>query len=227
VKVRMPLPTLTILHRQERILNELKPLEEYIREELNVKQVRYSTAEDAKVTLSAKPNPQLLGPRFGKAFSTVSKHLTHLTLEQMLTLEAGEPLTVAGETFQPNEIHILRQARDGAPDVRSDRFISIEFPCVLDDDLITEGLAREIVHVIQQMRRQAGYQVEDRIGVIYEADPHLAAAIDRHSAYIQRETLALSLQRGQPAGDRVETLDIDGVALTLGVRRDGARMETD
>jgi isoleucyl-tRNA synthetase len=221
VKVRMPLSILTILHRQERILDELKPLEGYIREELNVKQVRYSTAEDTKVTLSAKPNPQLLGPRFGKAFSTVSKHVANLTLEQMLTLEAGESLTFAGETFQPNEIHILRQARDGAPDVRSDRFISIEFPCILDDDLITEGLAREIVHVIQQMRRNAGYQVEDRIVVIYEAEPHLAAAIDRHTAYIQKETLARSLQRGQPIGDRVETLDIDGAALTLGVRRDG------
>jgi isoleucyl-tRNA synthetase len=82
-------------------------------------------------------------------------------------------------------------------------------------------LAREIVHVIQQMRRNAGYQVEDRIVVIYEAEPHLAAAIDQHTAYIQKETLARSLQRGQPIGDRVETLDIDGAALTLGVRRDG------
>ncbi|MBI3301229.1 MAG: isoleucine--tRNA ligase [Deltaproteobacteria bacterium] len=220
VKVRMPLPALTILHRQERILDGLKPLEVYIREELNVKEVRYSTAEDAKVALSAKPNPQLLGPRFGKGFGAVSKQIVNLTLEQMLTLEVGETLTLNGEAFRPEEVQILRQARDGAPDVRSDRFISIEFPCVLDEELIAEGLAREVVHSIQQMRKDAGYRVEDRIEVTYEAEPRLALAIDRHLSYIQEETLARSLRRAQPVGDRVDTIDIDGDAITLGVRRD-------
>ncbi len=222
VKVRMPLPVLTILHRQHWILDELKPLEAYIREELNVKEICYSTAEDTKVVLSAKPNPQLLGPRFGKAFGAVSKQIVSLTVEQMLTLEAGESLTLDGEVFRPEEIHIVRQARDGAPDVRSDRFISIEFPCVLDEQLIAEGLAREVVHCIQQMRKDAGYQVEDRIDVTYEAAPRLAAAIDCHRAYIQQETLARSLRRAQPLGDRVDTLDIEGDAMTVGVRRAAA-----
>lgn len=222
VKVRMPLPTLTILHRQERILAELRPLEAYIREELNVKEVRYSTAEDTKVALSAKPTPQLLGPRFGKAFGKVSKQIAGLAQEQMLTLEAGETLSLDGEVFRPEEVQILRQARDGAPDVRSDRFISIEFPCVLDEALIAEGLAREVVHCIQQMRKDASYQVEDRIVVTYEAEPPLATAIDRHSAYIQQETLARALQRARPVGDRVDTVAIDGSTITLGVQRDAA-----
>jgi isoleucyl-tRNA synthetase len=219
VKVRMPLRTLTIFHRQQRILDELVPLEGYIREELNVKEVCYSTAEDEKVILSAKPNAKLLGPRFGKQFGAVAKKIATLTLEQMLTLEAGETLLLDGEAFRPEEVQVLRQARDAAPDVRSDRFISIELPCDLDQELIAEGLAREIIHAIQQLRKEAGYRVEDRIAITYETDGRLGAAIDQHAQYIQEETLARSLRRSQPAGDRIETVKIDGESITFGVRR--------
>ncbi|MBM4255488.1 MAG: isoleucine--tRNA ligase [Deltaproteobacteria bacterium] len=221
VKVRMPLPQLTILHRQQWVLDEIKPLETYIREELNVKEVVYSTAEEAKVALSAKANPQLLGPRFGKNFGTIGKKITNLSLDQMLASEEGKSITLDAESFQPNEIQILRQARDGAPDVRSDRFISIEFPCTLTDELIAEGLAREVVHLIQQMRKDAGYQVEDRIAVTYTTESALASAIERHQAYIQQETLARSLRPVQAQGDRVDTVDIEGMKLTLGVQREG------
>jgi isoleucyl-tRNA synthetase len=220
VKVRMPLRALTILHRRQRILDEIKPLEMYIREELNIKEVRYSTAEGEKVSLSAKPNAKLLGPRFGKKFGAVSKQIVALSPEQMLTLEAGETLTLDGEVFQSEEVQILRQARDGTPDVRSDRFISIEFPCELDEELIAEGLAREIVHAVQQMRKDAGYRVEDRIAITYETDGRLSAVIDQHTSYIQDETLARSIRRDQPTGDRVETVEIDNAAITFGVQRE-------
>jgi isoleucyl-tRNA synthetase len=89
----------------------------------------------------------------------------------------------------------------------------------LNDELIAEGLAREIVHQIQQMRKDAGYQVEDRIAVTYQAAPQLASAIDHHLTYIQQETLARSLEQAPPTGDRVETADIEGASITLGVRR--------
>lgn len=220
VKVRMPLHALTILHRQQSILDEIKPLETYIREELNVKEVRYSTAEGEKVALSAKPNAKLLGPRFGKKFSAVSKQISALSSEQMLMLEAGETLALDGETFQSEEVQILRQARDGAPDVRSDRFISIEFPCALDEELIAEGLAREIVHAVQQMRKEAGYRVEDRVVITYETDERLSAVITKHASYIQEETLARTIRRDHPAGDLIETVKIDETTIILGVQRE-------
>lgn len=220
VKVRMPLHTLTILHRKQSILNEIQPLETYIREELNVKEVRYSTAEGEKVSLSAKPNAKLLGPRFGKKFGAVGKQISALSSEQMLLLEAGEPLALAGDIFQSEEVQILRQARDGAPDVRSDRFISIEFPCALDEELIAEGLAREIVHAVQQMRKEAGYRVEDRVVITYETDERLSAVVTKHASYIQEETLARAIRRDHPSGDLIETVKIDETTIILGVQRE-------
>ena len=229
VKVRIPLQTLTILHRQQPILDELRPLAGYIREELNVKEIVYSTAEDEKITLSAKPNAQLLGPRFGKTFGQVRKRIADLAADQMLAIEAGDSIQLDGETFQPNEIQILRAAREGAQDgqnghdiqdVRSDRFISIDFPCELNDALIAEGLAREVVHHIQQLRKEAGYHVEDRIAVTYEADGRLLDAIAQHKTYIQQETLARVLDQTQPSGDKVDSVKIDGAALTVGVQRE-------
>ncbi|NOT53649.1 MAG: isoleucine--tRNA ligase [Deltaproteobacteria bacterium] len=220
VKVRMPLSQITILHRQQWVLDKIQPLEAYIQEELNVKTVAYSTSEETKVALSAKPNPQLLGPRFGKGFGAVGKKIAAMSHAQMLTLEAGESLTLDGDVFQPNEVQILRQARDGAPDVRSDRFISIELSCELNEELIAEGLAREVVHHIQQLRKDAGYQVEDRIAVTYDATAQLAVAIDRHRSYIQQETLARSLHLTTPGGDKVESVTIEGMPLTVGVQRE-------
>ncbi len=222
IKVRIPLQTLTILHRQQGVLDELRPLEGYMQEELNVKEIRYSTAEAEKVTLSAKPNAQLLGPRFGKAFGQIRKQITDLAIDQMLILEAGDSIQLNGDAFQPEEIQILRHAREGLPDIRSDRFISIDFPCELNDDLIAEGLAREVVHCIQQLRKEAGYQVEDRIAVSYEADGRLHDAITQHKTYIQQETLAHALVHCQPSGDQVQSVEIDGANLTVGVQRESA-----
>ena len=222
VKVRIPLQTLTILHRQQPILDELRPLEGYMQEELNVKEIVYSTAEDEKIALTAQPNAPLLGPRFGKAFGQVRKQVAALAIDQMLRLEAGEPIHINGETFQSEEILILRHAREGIPDVRSDRFISIDFPCELNDDLIAEGLAREVVHHIQQLRKEAGYHVEDRIAVTYEAESRLRDAITQHKTYIQQETLARTLVQSQPAGDTVHSVKIDGADLMVGVQRASA-----
>ena len=220
VKVRMPLRTLSILHRRQAVLDKITPLEGYLREELNVKEVCYSTAEGEKVQLSAKPNAKLLGPRFGKKFGVVSKQIATLAPGQMLKLEAGEAILLDGETFSSAEVQILRQAHDNAPDVRSDRFISVELLCELDEELIAEGCAREIVHALQQMRKEAGYRVEDRITVTYMTEGPLAAVVDRHAHYIQDETLARSLQRQQPVGDRIESVEIEGSAITFGVQRE-------
>ena len=219
VKVRIPLDALTILHRRRAVLDELRPLEGYVREELNVKHVAYSTAEDEKVALSATPNAPVLGPRFGKAFGAIRRQIAGLSVEQMLAIESGEQIRLGEHTFAPDEIRIQRHAREGMPDVRSDRFISIDFPCEVNDALLAEGLARDVVHHIQQLRKEAGYHVEDRIAVTYAADSSVAAAIAQHRTYIRQETLARDLVEAEPAGDAVRNLTIDGAALSVGVRR--------
>ena len=91
----------------------------------------------------------------------------------------------------------------------------------LTPDLKAEGTAREIVHVVQNMRRSAGFDIEDRIEIyVGGADDAIAAVLDAHGAYIGQETLAESLSRtSAPAGAHVEQQAIDGVTLTLGVTR--------
>ena len=78
------------------------------------------------------------------------------------------------------------------------------------------------MHYIQQLRKEAGYQVEDRIAVSYEADGRLRDAITQHQTYIQQETLARALVYRQPSGDQVQSVEIDGANLTVGVRRESA-----
>lgn len=220
VKVRIPLQVLTIVHRQEPVLSELRPLAGYIQEELNVKEVAYSIEEDERVTLRAKPNAPLLGPRFGKRFGQIRKRLDEITVDQMLAVEAGEALDIDGEVFEPEEIQVIREAREGLQDVRSDRFISIDFPCELNEALIAEGLAREVVHHVQQLRKEAGYNVEDRINVTYEAEGRLVNAIDFHKGYIQRETLATVFESSPPHGEKIGSVQVEGERVKFGVTRE-------
>lgn len=123
-------------------------------------------------------------------------------------------------TIHPEEVFIIRQARDGFHSVRSDRFISIEMDFELDEELIVEGLAREFVHAIQQIRKEARFRVEQRIEIehdIPDGQP-LRAAINLHGDYIQQETLANSLQFNlTPKGDYVKHVEIDGQSFTLGI----------
>lgn len=95
---------------------------------------------------------------------------------------------------------------------------------VITPALKAEGLAREVVRTLQQMRKEAGFEVSDRIHTTYQtADAGLAAAIQQHADAIGQETLSLRLDAAEPAaGAYVATADLDGAGVTLGVRRAGA-----
>ena len=192
VKIKYPLAQLRIIHREQALLDEIKLLEDYIRAELNVKSVDYSTDEQSYIHLYAKPNAPMLGKRLGKAFKTFQIAIEALdseTLDQFQTI--GE-VTIKNETFTLNDILIYRGAREGTNAI-SDRFVTIDMSCELNDELIQEGLAREVINRIQRSRKDAALAVSDRIILSMQASPPLKSAIVAHREYIKRETLALSL----------------------------------
>ncbi|MGE0622324.1 MAG: isoleucine--tRNA ligase [Pseudomonadales bacterium] len=190
VGLRTPLRCLTIIHRDPEILDGLARLEDYVKSELNVLDVRYEADESAYISLVAKPNFPVLGKRLGKRMKEFQAAFGRLGAEEIALLQDTGTIDVGGETFSTEEIQVLQQARPGTHTV-SNRFISVDLDTDLDESLIRGGYAREIVNRIQQRRKELGLNVADRIELRYEGDPELLAAVAEHREYIVQSTLTV------------------------------------
>ena len=216
IKVKTPLASLTVIHKDQTLLDEIKKLEGYITSELNVKAVNYSTEEDKFIKLYAKPNLPVLGKRLGKRMGQFMKLIKGITGEQLLELEDKGEIILGDEKFEPNDFLIFREAKEGTHAV-SNRFISIDVDTNLTDELIEEGMAREVVNRIQRTRKDSGLNVEDRINLNIKASDKLEAAIKKHESYVTGETLCSKLSF-EESGEMVD-FEVDGEALKLSISK--------
>ena len=195
IGVRTPLKTVTIIHRDEALLREIRSLENYVKAELNVKEVYYEQDEAKYIALFAKPNFPVLGKRLGKRMKAFAARIQALDANAIDAFQETGAVVIDGESFGADDIQVFREAKTGV-DAVSNRYVSIALDCALNDDLVREGWAREVVRHIQNARKESGFAVSDRIVVEYAADGALAEAIATHREHIAAETLALSLEPG-------------------------------
>lgn len=208
IGLRTPLAGLTIVNRDEALLSEMRALDGYVRDQLNVQEVSYSTDEEAYIELVAKPNFPLLGKRLGKRMKQFQAQIVQLQADDIATLQAEGELIIDGEMFDSSEIEVLQQAQPGTNTVSNSQ-IALDLDCNLTPALVRGGYAREMVNRIQRGRKELGFAVSDRIEVVYKADPELEQAAIEHSDYIMRETLALTFAAGDP-GVKCIVATIDG-----------------
>jgi isoleucyl-tRNA synthetase len=197
INLRKPMRCLTIVHRDADMLNELRTLEPFIRRELNVKNVAYDQDEEKYIRLYAKPNFPVLGKRLGKRMKEFGARIQELSRQQIESLQEAGEITIDGEVFGGDEIHVLREAKPGT-NALSNRLISIDLDCALDEGLVAEGIAREAVNRIQRSRKEMNLRVSDRITVTYRGAKAVEAAIGQFADYVAGETLATRLVAGDP-----------------------------
>ena len=191
VKVKTPLNNLTVIHQDQTLLTEMKKLEEYIKIELNVKNVDYKTNESDFVVLSAKPNLPVLGKKLGKEMGAYRALIEKLSSEDVQKIEAGEKIKLKDFDFDSTEILVFRNAKEGTQAV-TNRLITIDMDCKLDQELIDEGLAREMVNRIQKTRKDSNFNVADRIEVTVYTSPELGKVFEKYKDYISSETLMIN-----------------------------------
>lgn len=218
IKTRQPLQSITVVTRNEDDATTLQLYGAHIREELNVKEVLFSSNEDELVKVTVKPNFPVLGPLFGKEMKRCGQELANLTNEAIETVESGGLITILGRELDSTAVDIRREAIADFP-IETAGGVTVYFDTVLTDALISEGLARELVNRIQRMRKEADYQISDRITVHFHTDKKLAEVFASNSEYIREETLARDIvAEDTPAeGDISQTHLIDNteVCLTL------------
>jgi isoleucyl-tRNA synthetase len=218
VRAKVPLRRLTVIHRDRRVLEAIRGLEDCFVEELNVQRVDYEDREDAWVQISARANFKKLGARLGKKMKPVAAAIQALTVADIVALEAGKTLELAGEPIGLDDVEIRRAARDASEALASDQLISIALDPTVTDDQIREGLGREVIRRIQLARKTAGLNLDDRIDVQLACDAELRGAIETHHGAIRDATLSAALAIvDAPAGTFLEAAEIDGRRLTIGL----------
>ncbi len=225
IRVRQPLRTLHAVLPE----NGGRPrpeILEVLKDELNVKEVRFLGSTEELVVLEARPNFRTVGPRFQKHSEAAAEAIRNLSEKELKSFRAGAPvmIRVGGEEV-PIEDDWMEVVEAAAGDlvVKSDGPYAVALDPTLDSELRGEGMARELVNRIQRLRKDAGLEITDRIRLGVEGPDEVSLVVERYHGFIAGETLALELVGGASVGrDGYEAVledEIDGIAVRVSLSR--------
>lgn len=219
-KVRQPLAEVAFSVGSQEEERVIKRNAELLADELNVKKVRTLNAAGEAVSYTLNPLPKQLGQKYGSLYPEIRKKVLALDVEaSALKLLAGESLRIeaGGNVLDilPEEVEVRLQAKEGYS-VASEGAYLAALVTELTPDLISEGLAREFVRRVQDLRKTADLDIADRIRLYYSATPLLAQAVETYRDYIMMETLAVAFQGGgAPEGTFTVTDEFDQEKVTI------------
>ncbi len=218
LKVRQPLASALIVAdaaAREVILAQ----RDIICDELNIKTILFAAREEELVSYKVLPDLKKLGKKLGQDLPKVRAGLAALDPAAVAAaVRSSEPLLVEGVSLAPDEVIVQAQPRPGLV-VAGEAGIVVALDTQLTDELVNEGLAREVVRRINDARKAADFNVSDRIDTAYEAGPKLAGAIEAFAEYIKSETLSVTLNRGTLSDAHISTDEFDGEKLTIALIR--------
>ncbi len=216
VKVRQPLSEVILDGKTKDVLGDLVEL---IKEELNVKEVIFEKDLSKYMNFMVKPNFKECGKLFGPNMGKYTELLNSLSESDIIKLENNEALTVDTDwngtlTINKEMVDIRIQSKEGFNvGMENNNFVILNTN--LTEELIYEGNAREVVSKVQNMRKNAGFEIENRITITYNGDAEVLKTFEQFGEYIAKETLATSMT----LGDGSETLDINGHELKITIAK--------
>ncbi len=222
LRVRQPLAELRFASANQDDAAAIENLSDVIQEELNVKQITRCDNLDDLVSYTYKPNLKTLGPRYGKLLGAIRKELPELDGEVLAPLRQGESVkvTLGGEEIelQPEDVMVgTEQAADWA--AADQDGVQIAMSTALTPELLQEGMGRDFVRHVQQLRKEADLEIEDRIEIFYSCnDADVLAAIEAWSDYICRETLADRLVLVDTPAEDAKQVTVGTVEVWLWIR---------
>ncbi|MCH9704471.1 MAG: class I tRNA ligase family protein, partial [Chlamydiae bacterium] len=228
IKVRQPLPVVHVVVGEPSLMSFMKSEEHLIAEELNVKEVQFHEEKQRFVKLSIKPNFPVLGKKVGKHMREAQAMIQNLEQDQINSLVDGHDLEIVlgGESFTltSEDVQITRAVHEGVVAMNAG-VITIALETELSEELILEGIARELVNRVNTMRREANFSVTDRITLKLGVTDKVRAALLVHGDYLKEEVLATSLEYGcEPDSEK---LDINGEPTAIFISRKPSKGDTE
>ena len=221
IKVRQPLKKIIIPVKNEAEKKEISDAKSQIISEINVKSIEFLDDKDSLLVKELKPNFKLLGPKYGKIINDVAKEIKALTNSEIEKLEnTGTLILTIGKTeaaITLNDVEINYKDIEGLS-VASGGGQTIALDLNLNNDLINEGIAREIVNRIQNIRKSKGLEVTDKIDINIKSSTTLENAINSNLDYVKGETLAIKLYFSENL-DEGEIIEFDNITTTITIKK--------
>ncbi len=224
MNVRQPLGRVIVPADSEKQRLAIDSVKDIILDEVNVKQIEYVDDESGIIQKNAKPNFPVLGKKMGKRMKEVAAAVQKLSTGEIsefeknaeleLELKDGDSVSLAAE-----DIIITRHGLEGWS-VETEAGVIVALDTEQDDALVREGVAREIVNRVQNMRKEADYELTDRIDIGLDGDELMIASVESMKEYVKNETLAENIKYG-PVDESgfVKQWDIDGRKCTIAIQR--------
>jgi isoleucyl-tRNA synthetase len=221
LKTRQPLLRIAIPASAE-IRKLIEQMNDVILEEINVKTIEFVDESSPIVRKTANPNFKVIGPKFGKTVNAVAKRIREMSAAEVNQLEKdgsfstevnGMPVCVVSE-----DVTVTAQSMEGWL-VDSDAGLTVALDTTLTPELVNEGLAREFVNRVQNMRKDSGFAVTDRIRIRFEAPARVQEAVTRMSDYVMSETLANEVVVGSDGAEHWTQWDIEGDQCEIGISK--------
>ncbi len=228
MKVRQPLPRMFVKVRSQVEQDALARMESQLTDELNVRAIVPIRDESDFLNYDVKPNLPVLGPKYGADVGTIRQALAQQDPNAVAAAIAqGHTIEAAGHQLEPGEVLVTTVEKEGFASAQEGGYVVV-LDTEISDELRDEGLAREIVHRIQNLRRDAGFDISDRITTYWQSDGDPSAGsgqalrrvLQAHAKYVQDETLSVALVEGAPPPSaHREEQALDGHEVTLGVEK--------
>jgi len=222
IKVRQPLSELVVRPNGSMSLPSLKQYEQHIKEELNVKNLLFADDDAELVQHELKVDFKLLGPKYGKDLPQIQKSLAKMPVDEVVKKVRAQlvvELSFDGRSvvLNPDEIIIETKSRENFVVQESDGML-IGLNTYLNEELLSEGMARDLVRHVQELRKEADFEMNDRIHLYYDGSDKIRQAFTQFADYIKAETLSLDINNSVSDGLFVKEVKLSGEKVRLGVK---------
>ncbi|NEV92683.1 isoleucine--tRNA ligase [Psychroflexus sp. YR1-1] len=221
IKVRQPLERIMIPVLDPAVKEKIAEVSDLIKSEINVKTIEFIDDTSGILVKDIKPNFKVLGPRFGKDMKHVAQAIQHMDAKDIAELEKNKhiELKVNDEPTQINleDVEILSQDIEGWL-VASGNGLTVALDVTLNEDLVNEGIARELVNRIQNLRKDSGLEVTDRIDIQLQENGKLSEAVHQNLEYIKTETLTNTINLTPNVKDGLQ-IEFDDIQTVLAIEK--------
>lgn len=211
IKVRQPLQKVMIPVLDKKTESQILAVADLIKQEVNVKELQLINAEEASTLIvkQIKPNFKVLGAKLGKDMKTVGAEISAMSSEQIATLEKEGKMNIAGHEITIDDVEILTKDIPGWT-VTSEGRITVALDLTVTDELRAEGVAREFVNRVQNLRKDKDFDLMDRISIQLEENNPFKSEINANNSYISAEVLANNIEfvNSLPQADEIEINDV-------------------
>ena len=217
--VRQPLQKAVIPAPDADTLAALLHVQDLIKAEVNVKELEIVRAEDSDVKLvkKIKPNFKVLGKKVGGKMKELAAAIGQMSQEDIAAFEAAGTFRLLDIDLVAEDVDIITEDMPGWL-VANNGVLTIALDIELNDALIEEGIARELINRIQNLRKTSGLEITDRIAIEIERREEIAAAVEHCGEYIASQVLATSLQLVDTVGE-AQVLDMDGYSVNIRIEK--------